>query len=146
MTEKEILWIPMKVLTTKPIEVPIQEYCGREGELKFAGIHLLVELWNSSLLNNPDRISEILSQAVKACGATLLSMDLHVFTPYGGVTGIAALKESHISIHTWPEYGYAALDIFVCGSIDPHLAVPVLKKGFQPEKMEIREIKRGILS
>jgi len=123
-----------------------REFCGREGDLKFAGIHLLAELWKPRYLKDIDRIRNIIIKAVQACGATMLSIDLHVFSPNGGVSGIAVLQESHISIHTWPEYEYAAIDLFVCGTINPHLAVPVLENEFQPERMEVQEVKRGILS
>jgi len=123
----------------------IREFCGREGDVRFAGSHLLVELWTSKFLREPNRIRDIIIEAVKACGATMLGIDLHVFSPNGGVSGVAILQESHLSIHTWPEYEYAAIDIFVCGIINPHLAVPVLKDRFQPDRIEVREIKRGIL-
>jgi S-adenosylmethionine decarboxylase len=123
----------------------IREFCGREGDVRFAGAHLLVELWTSKFLREPNRIRGIIIEALKACRATMLGIDLHVFSPNGGVSGVAILQESHLSIHTWPEYEYAAIDIFVCGTIDPKLAVPVLKKHFQPDRIEIREIKRGIL-
>ncbi len=123
----------------------IKEFCGIDGALRFAGIHLLVELWKPLHLTETDRIRSIMIKAVRACRATILGIDLHVFSPNGGVSGVAVLKESHISIHTWPEYEYAALDIFVCGTIDPHPAIPVFDNEFQPERMEIQEIRRGIL-
>jgi S-adenosylmethionine decarboxylase len=68
---------------------------------------------------------------------------MHHFTPNGGVSGVAVLAESHISIHSWPEYGYAALDIFMCGDAKPHLALDILREAFQPDEMEIREYLRG---
>lgn len=121
-----------------------REFCIREGELAYAGIHLIIELWNARHLTDPSRIRRILVKAIETCGATLLGIDLHVFSPSGGVSGVAVLKESHLSIHTWPEYQYAAIDIFVCGTINPHLALSVLEKEFVPEKMNVEEIKRGI--
>jgi S-adenosylmethionine decarboxylase len=124
----------------------VKEFCGQEGNLKFAGVHLLVELWNPRFLTETDRIREIMIKCIDACGATMLSIDLHVFSPSGGVSGVAILQESHISIHSWPEYGYAALDVFVCGTINPRLAIPVLETEFQPERMEVQEVKRGLLS
>jgi len=122
-----------------------REFCGEEGDLRFAGVHLLVELWTSRHLTDPERIREIIIKAIKACRATMLGIDLHVFSPNGGVSGVAVLQESHLSIHTWPEYKYAAIDLFVCGTINPHLAVPVLEESFRPKRIEVREIKRGIL-
>lgn len=133
-----------QAIITKPEE--IKEYCGQEGDLKFAGIHLLVELWTSRHLDDESSIKKIITDAINACGATMLSIDLHVFSPNGGISGVAVLQESHLSIHTWPEYEYAAIDLFVCGTINPQLAVPVLETGFRPFKLEVQEIKRGILS
>ncbi|MFO7965275.1 MAG: adenosylmethionine decarboxylase [Desulfobacterales bacterium] len=121
-----------------------KEFCVRDGEMAYAGIHLIIELWNARHLTSPSRIREILIQAIERCGATLLSIDLHIFSPNGGVSGVAVLQESHLSIHTWPEYHYAAIDIFVCGTINPRLALDVLEKGFSPESIQVKEIKRGI--
>ena len=122
-----------------------KEYCGIEGGLKFAGVHLLVELWTSFHLTDSNRIREIILKAVNACGATVLNVDLHIFSPNGGVSGVAVLQESHLSIHTWPEYNYAAIDLFVCGTLNPHLAVAVIEREFRPDRIEVREIKRGIM-
>ena len=119
-------------------------FCGTQGSIKFAGIHLLIELWQAKHMTDPASIRSIMVDAITACGATLLSIDLHVFSPGGGVSGVAVLQESHISIHTWPEYEYAAMDVFVCGTIDPYLALPVLKERFQPGKLQVVEVKRGI--
>ena len=122
------------------------EFCVCEGGVKYAGLHLLIEVWQARYLTDPSQIRKAFIQAIDACGATLLGMDLHVFSPNGGVSGVAVLQESHLSIHTWPEYEYAAIDIFVCGTINPHLILPVLEDAFRPKKMEVREFKRGILS
>lgn len=124
--------------------VGTESYCGQNNHLKYAGVHLIVDLWHCQHLDNATKIRGIMMEAVRACGATLLSMDLHEFSPNGGVSGVAVLQESHISIHTWPEFEYAALDIFVCGTLDPYNTVPVLKEGFKPGKMQVVELKRGI--
>ncbi|MFW6255953.1 MAG: adenosylmethionine decarboxylase [Candidatus Sumerlaeota bacterium] len=124
--------------------VNTESYCGHNDHMKYAGVHLIVELWQCNYLTDATKIRSIILDAVNACGATLLSMDLHVFSPNGGVSGVAVLQESHISIHTWPEYEYAAMDIFVCGTLDPYEAIPVLKDGFQPGKVQVVEMKRGI--
>jgi S-adenosylmethionine decarboxylase len=80
-------------------------------------------------------------------GATLLHIHLHHFTPNGGVSGVAVLAESHISIHSWPEAGYAALDVFMCGSCDPHATVDVLKTAFKPTKTVVKEhLRAGTMS
>ena len=121
------------------------EYCGTNGSVKYAGVHLIMEMWGARGADDESRIEEVLRQAVSDCGATMLSLDLHTFSPTGGVSGVGILKESHITIHTWPEYDYAALDLFLCGTLDPYKAVPALQNGFQPDKLQLVEMKRGIL-
>src|SRR3546814_12189403 len=75
--------------------------------------------------------------------ATLLHIHLHHFTPNDGISGVAVLAESHISIHSWPESGYAALDIFMCGAAEPHRAVEVLRQRFRPAQGVVEEYRRG---
>lgn len=116
----------------------------REG-LRFAGTHLILDLWQASNLDNLEIVENALRQATEAAGATLLSIDLHSFTPTGGITGVAILAESHISIHTWPEHAYAALDIFMCGKASPHKAIDVLRLAFTPGKLVLAEHKRGLM-
>lgn len=116
----------------------------RDGVL-CAGIHLLLELWQSHRLDDITHIERTLRQAAEACQATVLHVHAHHFTEGGGVSGVAVLAESHISIHTWPERGYAALDIFMCGSCDPYDAIPVLKRAFTPGSVQISENKRGVV-
>jgi len=78
-------------------------------------------------------------------GATILHGHFHHFGPNGGVSGVLVLAESHVSIHTWPERDYAALDIFVCGDCDPYKAIPHLKRGFLAERVQLAEHKRGLI-
>ena len=80
---------------------------------------------------------------VKECGATLLHIHMHHFTPNGGISGVAVLAESHISVHTWPERDYAAFDVFMCGDAKPELAVEILQKAFSPSRIEVGENLRG---
>ena len=133
----------LSVVTKEPAAQ--EEFYGRQGDIKYAGIHLLAEIWNARYLRDAAKIRGILIRAIDACGATMLSIDLHTFSPNGGISGVAVLKESHISIHTWPELEYAAVDVFVCGTINPHRAVDILKAEFQPGRIEITEVKRGII-
>jgi S-adenosylmethionine decarboxylase len=79
---------------------------------------------------------------VDAAQATLLHIHLHHFQP-NGVSGVAVLAESHISIHTWPDAAYAALDIFMCGKASPDACIPVLRKAFRPKRVEVNELLRG---
>ena len=136
----------MKILSVPKKDQAFQEgFYGRDGETKYAGMHLLAELWHARYLKDSTKIRKILIKAIDACGATMLSIELHTFSPNGGVSGVAVLQESHISIHTWPEFEYAAVDVFVCGRIDPHRAIEILKNEFKPRRMEVTEIKRGII-
>lgn len=112
-------------------------------EGRYAGMHLLIDLKDASRLDDLDHIDQAMRDCVTAAGATLLHIHLHHFTPNGGVSGVAVLAESHISIHTWPEYGYAALDVFMCGAAEPHKAIDVLCKAFKPGKVEVEERPRG---
>ena len=135
----------MKMINSTKRQTVGKGHHERTDALGYAGIHLLIELWQARYLDNESEIRSIIKDAIDACGATMLCIDLHAFSHYGGISGVAILKESHMSIHTWPELNYAAVDIFVCGTVDPHRAIPVIKKGFQPEKIEVMEIRRGAL-
>lgn len=123
---------------------PPTDYFVESDGLTYAGRHLLIDLWGADGLDDVRRIEAALSDAVEACGATLLHVHVHRFGS-GGVSGIAVLAESHISIHTWPERAYAAIDIFMCGTCDPHDALPVLKRALAPETIQLAEQKRGII-
>tara|TARA_R110000787_G_scaffold49111_5_gene117951 strand:- start:66369 stop:66824 length:456 start_codon:yes stop_codon:yes gene_type:complete len=112
--------------------------------LKFAGTHLLLDLWGASNLDNPDRIGASLEEAALASEATILHTHMHHFTPTG-VSGVVVLAESHISIHTWPERDFAAVDVFMCGACDPYKAVQVIKKAFKPSHIGFSEHRRGLL-
>ena len=95
----------------------------------YDGRHLIAELHGCSGLTDIGLIERALTDAAAAAGATLLDIKLHAFGPGQGVTGVALLAESHISIHTWPEHGYAAVDIFLCGPqnhLDAALAVIIV--------------------
>ena len=101
--------------------------------MRCAGAHLIIDLYEAEQLDDIEHIEAALRRCVEAAGATLLHIHLHHFEPNGGVSGVAVLAESHISIHTWPENAYAALDIFMCGNANPDACVPVLREAFKPE-------------
>ncbi|MDJ1007121.1 MAG: adenosylmethionine decarboxylase [Paracoccaceae bacterium] len=113
----------------------------RDGRV-FAGTHLIIEVVNGRGLDDEARIEQAFRDCVDACGATLLHIHTHKFSPQG-VSGVAVLAESHISVHTWPEIGYGAFDVFMCGDAAPHLAVPVLKRAFGTEDVRVKELLRG---
>lgn len=112
--------------------------------MKQLGTHLVIDAWQcpTDLLNDPERIRSAILEAVSAGGATLIDFCVHQFSPHG-VTATATLAESHIAIHTWPEYGYFAADLFFCGSGDPQKAVEFLEVALEAKRVKRREFKRG---
>jgi len=125
-TKRSILWIKKK-------------------KQKYVGVHLLVEFWGGKIIENPKEIKRILIEAAKRAKNIPLKVAIHKFNPWG-ITGVVLLAESHLSIHTWPEINYVAIDIFSCGEkAMPYKALEYLKKEFKPKKVKIKEIKRGIL-
>ncbi len=116
----------------------------RDGQV-FAGSHLLIDFLGAEGLDDCGVIETALREAADACGATVLHVHLHRFTDSGGVSGVAVLAESHISIHTWPERAFAALDIFMCGGCDPDNAIPVLERRFNPKKTVLSRNRRGLV-
>ena len=111
------------------------------------GTQILLELrqCNPEKLDDLPYIKELLITVAKETGATIVGQSFHKFHPIG-VTGILAIAESHICIHTWPEYGYAAVDIFTCGEkFSPHMAAELLIHRFQSKTPSLTEIKRGQL-
>ena len=106
-----------------------KDYFVERDGMRFAGTHLLVDLWDARNFADPAHIDQALREAALAAGATILHSHFHHFSPNGGVSGVVVLAESHISIHTWPERDFAAVDIFMCGACDPALSIPVLQRG-----------------
>lgn len=131
-------------LESNSSEHPQDLFMEKDG-VRFAGMHLIIDCWGAEQLDNLDHIEQALREAVDVTGATLLHIHLHHFTPNGGVSGVAVLAESHISIHTWPERSYAALDIFMCGETQPEKAIPVIEKAFNADSLKITRHLRGIL-
>ena len=110
----------------------------------YAGTHVILDLFDATNLSDINFIKETLINCCQTIGATILDVQTHYFEPQGGVSGVVLLAESHMSIHTWPEHSYAAIDIFVCSSIDISLAIPILKTAFTPSNIQCCEIKRGM--
>lgn len=115
--------------------------------LNYCGRHLLLEIWTykmESWLLDVQYISNAMKKAATVSGATILGDNWHTFGPGCGVTGVITLSESHMSIHTWPEYGYAAIDVFMCGECDPQVACNFLKTQFKNNKTNEQMIVRGM--
>ncbi len=112
------------------------------------GRQILVEFYdcNEHLLNDREYIEKKMLEAAKASNATIVTQTFHTFSPYG-VSGVVVIAESHIAIHTWPEYNYAAVDIFTCGeTIDPWIIHDYLKEAFDSKNTSSMEMKRGIFN
>lgn len=110
----------------------------------YDGQHLIADLHGCTRIDDVARIERALRAAASAAGATVIDLRLHHFGPGSGVTGMALLAESHISIHTWPEHGYAALDCFLCGARhDLDAALAAVIAALSPDRVETQVIKRG---
>ena len=125
-----------------PLESDREDHFIRRDGKVFAGTHLIIEVENGHGLDDEDRIQTAFRDIVDTCGATLLHIHTHKFSPQG-VSGVAVLAESHISVHTWPEIGYGAFDVFMCGDAKPWLAVDVLKNAFATPNVSVKELLRG---
>ncbi len=112
--------------------------------MQSVGIHLILDGWRCppDLLDDPGMVEQALHAAIEAGGATLINCCVHQFSPQG-VTGTATLAESHVAIHTWPEYGYFAADLFFCGSGDPYAAIEPIVALLQAGETRTTELKRG---
>jgi S-adenosylmethionine decarboxylase len=135
----------LKVAAPAPVEDRYDErndhFAVRKG-IRCAGVHLIVDLHGAERLDDIEHIEATLRRCVGAARATLLHIHVHHFQP-NGVSGVAVLAESHISIHTWPDAGYAALDVFMCGSADPDACIPVLREAFGAKRVAVNELLRG---
>ncbi len=107
------------------------------------GTHVLLDFHHARHLRDALFIEQALREAAEVCGAQVLQVRLHRFAGHGGITGAALLAESHITIHTWPERRFAALDVFMCGRCDARRAVRPLRARFRPLRVEMRVLPRG---
>ena len=116
--------------------------------MKILGRHLIVEYTDCDkrLLDNVRLLEKHVNEAVRRAGATIVRSVFHRYAPQG-VSGVVVIAESHISIHTWPEYGYAAVDFFTCGeAVDPFKAQEYMKEKLGAKSAFVNELKRGIPS
>lgn len=111
--------------------------------MKAIGRHIILEMWGCQNLDSAETAERALREMVAALDVHLLDLRVYPFSPVG-VTGMAIVTESHLVIHTWPEYAYAAVDLFTCGEPrDPQRALSVLRKHYRPERVGVMEINRG---
>src|SRR5210317_2043195 len=114
--------------------------------MKILGRHLIVEYsgCDNDILNDLDLLEKYLNESVRKSGATIVKSNFHRYNPQG-VSGVVVIAESHISIHTWPEYGYAAVDFFTCGeTVDPYKAYEYLKEKLESGHSNFSELNRGL--
>ncbi|MBZ9572225.1 adenosylmethionine decarboxylase [Patescibacteria group bacterium] len=122
------------------------KWVNEKKNLNYAGIHLIAEFWNGKIIESENEIERILIGVVKESKNTPLEVAIHKFSPQG-ITGVVLLAESHIALHSWPEINYLAIDIFTCGEkAFPYRAIEYLEKKFEPKKVQIQEIKRGLMN
>ncbi|HAV91564.1 TPA: S-adenosylmethionine decarboxylase proenzyme [candidate division WOR-3 bacterium] len=110
------------------------------------GKHILAEFYkcDSAVLNDVALIEKFMVDAAKKARATVISSSFHHFSPFG-VSGVVVIAESHLTIHTWPEYGYASIDIYTCGNtLDPWISFKYLVKKLKAKDTSMMEIKRGL--
>lgn len=114
-----------------------------EAGATYAGLHLIADFWGASALDSAEAIGTAIREAAHAAGATILHLHLHPFGDEQGVSGVAVLAESHMSVHTWPERGYVAFDAFLCGGTDANAALHELERHFRPTSKQVQVLRRG---
>ncbi|MTI95678.1 MAG: S-adenosylmethionine decarboxylase proenzyme [Firmicutes bacterium] len=113
---------------------------------KSLGRHVLAEIYGckEEILNDIQTVEKIMVKAALVAGAEVREVAFHKFSPQG-VSGVVVISESHLAIHTWPELGYAAVDVFTCGdTVDPWVSCNYIKDNFSAERLEAKEVKRGV--
>jgi S-adenosylmethionine decarboxylase len=113
---------------------------------EYIGTHFVADFWNGRIIEDEKELQDLLIEAVKEAKCVPLKSAIHKFSPQG-ITGVMVLSESHLSIHTWPERNYIAIDVFTCGNTaEPEKAIEYLRTKLNPKKVKIRKIKRGKIS
>ena len=140
--EKESITSQKKLISRKNISA---DHFIVDKKQLYAGNHLLLDLWGVDFDNSVRTLKKTLKNAINLAGATLLHIHLHRFGKEQGISGVAVLAESHISVHTWPERDYIAFDIFMCGDTNPEAAAAYLIKNLKPKKKILKKIKRGVI-
>ncbi len=115
--------------------------------MKALGNQLIAELYgcDAKIIDSVQKVEQIFVEAANKANATVIEHNFHNFSPHG-VSGAVIIKESHFAVHTWPEYGYCAVDIFTCGDLtDNSVALAIIKSGLQAEHISVTELRRGLL-
>jgi S-adenosylmethionine decarboxylase len=120
---------------------------GEINEMKPLGRHILAEIYGCDfdILNNIELVEKIMVNAALEAGAEVRETVFHKFSPQG-ISGVVVISESHLAIHTWPELGYAAVDVFTCGDrVDPWQACNYLAQYFKAQDIKANEQQRGVI-
>jgi S-adenosylmethionine decarboxylase proenzyme len=115
--------------------------------MKSLGKHVVAEFYNCNvdIIKDVMKVEELMIEAAKVTNATIVDVIFHSFNPYG-VSGVVVIAESHLAIHTWPEYSFASVDIYTCGdTVEPWKAYEYLEKAFAAQNISVMEMKRGIM-
>jgi S-adenosylmethionine decarboxylase len=127
------------------IQILEKDYFKCVDGVEYAGTHLILDIWGAKNLSNQKHMEDIFRDCIYSSGATLLYIHFHSFESSGGISGVAILAESHISVHTWPEKDYAAFDIFMCGNTKPEKSIEIIIASFSPSHHKITTMLRGII-
>ena len=132
------------------VELATRKNAVMDGPLKpttVLGRHVLLELYDCDpeLLKFPPESERILLEAAAAMGATVMGSHFHAF-PTHGVSGVVIIAESHLTVHTWPEHGYAAVDVFSCGNLNLAAGTAALAAAYRAGRVSSVEVQRGLLS
>ena len=109
----------------------------------YAGNHFIIDLYDIDHTDNQSLATDTMRKMAAIAGATLLHIHVHPFSPYGGLSGVAILAESHISFHSWPEARFASWDIFMCGATEPEKAIQLLQQTYRSQQADIKHYRRG---
>ena len=140
MPDTDLLAITTKQNT--PNDSSQKDYFSVRNGVRFAGVHLIIDCYDAESLDDIGFIEQTLIRCISASNATLINIHLHHFEPTG-VSGVAVLAESHISVHTWPQSNYAAFDVFMCGNTQPEACVEIIREAFKPGRLTVNEHLRG---
>ena len=132
----------MEAITGNTRTKPYDHYIIHDG-VECAGRHIIYDVYDAENLTDTLHIKHTLQKCIIESGATLLHIHLHHFGQNQGVSGVAILAESHISIHTWPERNFAAIDVFMCGSTNPDVCLDIFKERFNTDKIKVNSLLRG---